>query len=299
MGSSMENINTELIRSNDNVVNISSVMEELTASMEEIATTVEQLNKGTREILGDVVGVKNEIDNGTEISSEIKSLAIGVKESTEEKRGRIEAIMSEKYDALQNSIEESKKVDEIYHLTDDILEIASQTNLLALNASIEAARAGEAGKGFAVVADEIRVLAENSKKTANDIQEISANVVGAVECLMDNANDLISFMQETVLGDYKGFEGATDMYFEKAEKMEYAMTLCNASVTRFQNTMQEMADGIANISEAMSESAEGVSMATENVSSLVNSISGIKEDANNNRKVSALLMNEVDRFEKI
>ncbi len=82
--------------------------------------------------------------------------------------------------ALQASIEDSHQIENINSLTGDILSIAAKTNLLALNASIEAARAGEAGKGFAVVADEIRVLADGSKETANNIQQISKGVVDAV-----------------------------------------------------------------------------------------------------------------------
>ena len=54
-------------------------------------------------------------------------------------------------DVLNKAIEDSKSVDQVNNITNDILNISSQTNLLALNASIEAARAGEAGKGFAVV----------------------------------------------------------------------------------------------------------------------------------------------------
>ena len=83
-----------------------------------------------------------------------------------------------------HSIEESRQIGNIDNLTNDILDIASQTNLLALNASIEAARAGEVGKGFAVVAEEIRQLAENSKNTASDIQNISVGVVRAVNQLI-------------------------------------------------------------------------------------------------------------------
>ena len=88
-------------------------------------------------------------------------------------------------DVLNKAIEDSKSVDQVNNLTNDILNISSQTNLLALNASIEAARAGEAGKGFAVVADEIRQLADSSRETANKIQSINSVVVAAVNNLSD------------------------------------------------------------------------------------------------------------------
>lgn len=222
-----------------------------------------------------------------------------MKEETQKKQHALEHLMMEKHAILKESIEQSKQVEEITHLTEDILEIASQTNLLALNASIEAARAGEAGKGFAVVADEIRNLAESSRKTANDIQEISTTVVSSVEQLMSNANDLISFMQDTVIEDYRGFGGATDLYYEKATAMDAVTSNCNDSILKLQNTMNEMAAGISNITTAMSEGAQGVSTATENVAELANSISEIREEAQSNQDVTKQLVSEVDRFKKI
>lgn len=295
----VEGMNGEIISSSNNVMSVSAVMEQLTANMEEIASSLEALDVNTGEILEDVDTVRTEIQNSATISYEIKALAIGVKERTKERQDAVEQVMVEKHEILNESIQQSKQVEDITHLTEDILEIASQTNLLALNASIEAARAGEAGKGFAVVADEIRNLAENSRKTANNIQEISTTVVSSVEKLMINANDLIAFMQDTVMEDYRGFGGATDLYHQKATAMDTVISNCNDSILKLQNTMNEMAEGISSINTGMSENAQGVSTATENVSELAHSISEIRSEAQCNQDVTKQLVTEVDRFKRI
>lgn len=69
---------------------------------------------------------------------------------------------------------------EINSILDSIKSIADETKMLGLNAAIEAARAGEAGRGFGVVATEIRTLSQNSKETAHQIMELTANIQGSV-----------------------------------------------------------------------------------------------------------------------
>ncbi|MDX1959990.1 MAG: methyl-accepting chemotaxis protein [Leptospiraceae bacterium] len=64
------------------------------------------------------------------------------------------------------------QTNEIGHITDLVTELAKQTNMLALNAAVEASRAGEFGRGFAVVSIEIRKLSDESKNSANKIQEV-------------------------------------------------------------------------------------------------------------------------------
>lgn len=91
-------------------------------------------------------------------------------------------------DVLNKAIEDSKSVDQVNNLTNDILNISSQTNLLALNASIEAARAGEAGKGFAVVAESaMNEFAEKTDVLKKNMDEITGSINTITTAVDDGA----------------------------------------------------------------------------------------------------------------
>ena len=291
MQSSLGLMNEEVNNSNENADNIASTMEEITASMEEISSSIEGITGNTNDIVSSINDVGNQVNEGVVIASDIKALAVGVKEETEKKKTDISDIINEKSQALSLSIEESRQISSINNLTNDILEIASQTNLLALNASIEAARAGEVGKGFAVVAEEIRQLAENSKNTANDIQGISVRVIAAVNQLMTNAQDLMNFIQNQIMNDY--------VEFEKADHMDTITGLFNKNIMSLRNIMAEMNDGITNISAVVEENVRGVSNATENVTKLANSILNIHEQVIKNVDSSKYLLEELNSFQQI
>jgi methyl-accepting chemotaxis protein len=74
----------------------------------------------------------------------------------------------------------SEQTSQISDVSDLVANLANQTNMLALNAGVEAARAGDQGKGFAVVAGEIRKLADQSKKSADRINNLVNEVQAAI-----------------------------------------------------------------------------------------------------------------------
>ncbi len=90
----------------------------------------------------------------------------------------IEVGVAESVESFRSLEANSQEVEEVVKI---INEISDQINLLALNAAIEAARAGEYGRGFAVVAEEIRVLANKTRESTNEISSILETIGLSVE----------------------------------------------------------------------------------------------------------------------
>ncbi len=296
---SSENVTNQVGVSNESAVSVSAAMQELSASMEEVAATVEQIATGSNKVLEQLNEVNNKAGEGARLVETIRQNSGVMYKETVESKEKASEIIEDIRGELESSVEESKSVQKIKELTDDILGIAGQTNLLALNASIEAARAGELGRGFAVVADEIRVLADSSRNTANNIQEISDIVVMAVEKLSKSAEHMLKFVDEKVIKDYDGFVDIVKQYQADAETIDKLLDEFASSASNVNDVMQTMNQGLNDISITVDESAKGVSDVAESTSELVNAMSLIRDETEVSQSISKELSNEVNRFERV
>ncbi len=299
MDSVVKEVKESVMTSSDSVTDLSALTEELSATMQDVSENVININQSTDSVREEVRSIAERSGELKEYSVEMKQNADMIEQTARNNLQTTEEKVNEILSVLKQSIKESKSVEQVNHLTDDILEIASQTNLLALNASIEAARAGEAGKGFAVVAEEIRELAEISRENANNIQKINATVVHAVRKLSDNASNLVAYMQDSILPEFNKFVETGVKYEENASYIEEVMNEFTDKTERLRVSISDIASSINTITNAISDGAEGVNGVAGSTQVLVGDMENIADRMEENRKISEDLSEETSIFVKL
>lgn len=233
----LENLNSVLgqINQGSDVVAKSSNLlqkkvEDMKRNTTEVATAIAQMAKGAQDqaqktdesskLANHVMASANDMEKkanvinkaaerGLESSNQgMKTVKVLVENMTEIKESASQT--SQSIEVL------TKRTEEIGRTLKVITDIASQTNLLALNAAIEAARAGDAGRGFAVVAEEIRKLAEDSRKSAVEIEKI----IGDVQKDTNAAGKAIVTMEASVKEGNKSSIEAEKIFQEISKSTE-------------------------------------------------------------------------------
>jgi len=260
---------------------LSLVSKEMDETMQDVATAVQSMAKGTSIQSNELIMIN---ETFSELGNEIKNIATSIKnvdERTKEVDNNAQnsstqlLILIEAINKVSNSFENvsgkiqglGAKISEINKITNVINNIAEETNLLSLNSSIEAARAGAAGNGFAVVANAIKKLAEQSKKSANDISKLIIDISNESGVVVNTTNGVNQELKQQIniiensIEDFRIIIKAINNILPQVEEI-------NNTVVEINNKKDKIIEKIhdaAKISEENTAASEEIAASTEEV----------------------------------
>lgn len=312
----LDNLNALVLEIKQSSEDVAKMADEVSNSSEQVGTTSQEVANTITQIANGAVKQANQIDEVSgmmqqmastvqEVSSNAQHVASLTSNATEKANtaasasdyvgttmGNITTTLSETTKKFEAMINISKEITNIVGVIKDISE---QTHLLALNASIEAARAGEHGRGFAVVATEIKRLADRSKVSASQIQ------------------DLITKTQNSINDSFKAIKTLEDSIKSGTESIAHSRAAVKeiiGSIHEINNMMNEIsqsAQELADFSQKVNAAAEEIaSIAEESAAAAQEASAGAEEQcaaieevassSQNLARIAKKLQDAVSRF---
>ncbi len=273
-------------------------VEDMKRNTTEVATAIAQMAKGAQDqaqrtdesskLVNHVMASANEMEKKSNLIN--KAAELGLDSS---KQGmRTVKVLVENMTGIKDSASQTsqsigvltKRTEEIGRTLNVITDIASQTNLLALNAAIEAARAGDAGRGFAVVAEEIRKLAEDSRKSAVEIEKI----IGDVQKDTTAATKAIDLMEGSVKEGNKSSMEAEKIFQEIAKSTEETFSASKEIQAATVTQKESITSVVKNIEQIVAVSEETAAGAQQVASSSQQMNGGMLEISKAGDELSAV-----------
>jgi len=296
---------------------VSEQIASLTASSEEAASSVEEITAGAASIAQSSTAVSGNAESSVssvnqvltameELTSSVSTVAAkvdAVSRLTQEANGTTNkgveqaAVAGTGINAINTSVKDvgtiiteiRDQMNEIGKIVEIISNIADQTNLLALNAAIEAARAGDAGLGFAVVANEVKILAQDSQGSAENIAKIITALQRESEkaaTAMNQANIEVSKGSVAITDTIQFFNIIAEQVTQIAQNMTEVASLSEeeaAAVEEITASVSEvkiMANDTAKEATNSAAASEQSSAALNQMAEIISNLAGIASRIN-------------------
>lgn len=267
---------------------VTSHMKNIHESSNQIATSTDELAKGSYTMSEDIQSVAI-LMNG--MADQFKGVMLTSEQSATKGKQALEAVHNGQYslekqativkDISTTSLDIKEAVTQFSQFTSEIEgaanavhTIASQTNLLALNAAIEAARAGEAGKGFAIVADEVKKLSTETEHATTLISSMVTQIQDGITHILTTAE--------------RGYQLSN----EQAQSMEETEKCFAVIATQIANIHHDLQHLIKEMGHT-NDMSQQVNRTIENISAIT------EETAAGTEEISASTQEQLLAFEKI
>jgi methyl-accepting chemotaxis protein len=310
------NLRTLLMEVSKNSEQVASSAEQLTATSEqssnaseEVASTINEIARGASEqaentatgserlndlsnLIEEDKGHIEQMNVATTTVNELVSDGLSISDELVKNTEDTNVASRVVYDSILKTNQSSIEIGEASSV---IASIADQTNLLALNAAIEAARAGEAGKGFAVVADEIRKLAEQSTASTQSIDAMVTTLKTDAEVAvrkMEEAAKIGSEQEKSIQQTIEKFNEIS----RATEKSNEAVEILTKASTVMEQKKEEVQLVIENLSAVAQENAASTEEATASIEEQSASIEEIANSSENLSDLALQLQNLIQQF---
>ncbi|WP_054202290.1 methyl-accepting chemotaxis protein [Pseudoalteromonas undina] len=245
----------------------SAAVKKLHDETQQVATAMTQMNATIQD-------VANSAENAASSASDSNSNAKAGESMVNETVHAVDNLTKE-INQSASAIEKLQADSEnISTILDVIKGVSEQTNLLALNAAIEAARAGEQGRGFAVVADEVRTLAQRTKESAANIEQMidkfQSGILTAIEVMTKSQQQ-------------------TDLVVEKVSKTGETLRTIND----YSSAINDMNAQIASAAEQQAVVADEISRNVVNIKQVTEQSSAATEQTSTASNEMAILGNNL------
>ena len=164
-------------------------------------TSIKEINQLSIELTNDARLIHSKAKNVVNKSSDGLEMTTNVIDSME----KIETQSKVTEENITNLI---MRLREIQQINQFITNVSTQTQLLSINASILAAKAGEFGKGFQILAEQIKKLAEESKGSANEIEDLLSHI----DQDKTKVTESMRHMKENIKIGSRAYTGAIDIF---------------------------------------------------------------------------------------